>query len=117
MDLPRADGNFTCHRSVIGAVLIFREPGMNVQDRKRLEALNFPPEAIAKTEEVLNLWGVEELFVLCSYCGKHCINPKVRNSKFRRRKPPSDLFRIAELGFNDRHGQIICWPCDEQSFQ
>jgi len=90
---------------------------MNVQDRKILESLNFPSEAIAKTEDVLRLWEVDELFVLCSYCGKHCINPKVRNRKLRRKKPPSELFRIAELGFDDRDGRFICWPCDEKQFQ
>ncbi|MEO1618378.1 MAG: hypothetical protein AAFV88_21175 [Planctomycetota bacterium] len=109
------NGSTAC--PVMSAVLICMVSRMNAQDRKRLEELDFPSDDIAKTEEVLRIWGVDELFVLCFYCGKHCISPKVRNSKFRRCKPPSDLFRIAELGFNDRDGRVICWPCDEERFQ
>jgi hypothetical protein len=93
------------------------EHRMNVQDRERLESLGFPLADIVKTEDVLNVWEVKQLFVLCAYCGMHCISPNVRNSKFRRKKPPSSLFQIAELGFNDKHGRIICWPCDEKRFQ
>jgi hypothetical protein len=90
---------------------------MNPQDRKRLEELQFSPEVIWKTEEVLRIWGVTELFVLCSWCGNPCINPEIRNRKYRRRKPPSELFWKLALGFRDDDGTIICRPCDDARFQ
>ena len=91
---------------------------MNAQDRKRLEELGFSPEVIAKTAEVLRIWEVEELFVLCSYCGKPCITPEVRNRKYRRKKPPSELFWNTDiLGFKDDDGGFICRVCDDAEFQ
>ena len=90
---------------------------MTAQDRKMLEELRLSQEVIARTEEVLRVWEVEELFVVCSYCSKPCINPDVRRRQFRRKKPPADLFLKAAIGFRDWEGRVICWACDEDEFQ
>jgi hypothetical protein len=39
---------------------------MNTQERKRLEELRLSQEVIAKTEEVLRVWEIEESFLTCS---------------------------------------------------
>jgi len=91
---------------------------MNPRDRKRLEDLRFSPEVIAKTEEVLSTWGVEELFAKCSFCGKVCFNPDLPRGKHLRKKLPSDLFLRRELvGFRYEDGSVICWPCDDFQFE
>ena len=91
---------------------------MNPHDRKRLEDLRFSPEVVAKTEEVLRVWGVEDVFAKCSYCGKHCFNPDLPRGKHLRKKLPADLFLRRELvGFRDEDGTIICWPCDDFRFE
>jgi hypothetical protein len=90
----------------------------NARDRKRLEDLRSPPDVIARTEEVLRLWGVEDLFATCSYCGKPCYNPDLPKRQYRRKKLPADLFLKQDLlGFRDSSGEVICWPCDELEFQ
>jgi hypothetical protein len=90
---------------------------MKPQDRKRLEELRLSPEVIAKTEDVLRVWEIEDLFVVCSFCGKPCINPKLRRKQYRRKKPPAELFEKIELGFEGHDGSIICWSCDNAQFQ
>lgn len=90
---------------------------MTLEDRKRLEELRISPEAIAKAEEVLAFWGVDQLFVTCSSCGRPCYNPKVPRRKHRRKRLPSELFWDSNnLGFEDPEG-VICWACDEAGFQ
>lgn len=84
---------------------------MNVEDRKRLEQARLSPEAIAKLDEVLRVWEVDRLFVTCGYCGTPCISPEVRKHKFRRKKPPSELFWKVPLGFAEPDGDFICVPC------
>lgn len=91
---------------------------MKPQDRKQLEALCFPPEVIARTEEVLRLWGVADLFATCSYCGKPCYNPDLHRGKHLRKKLPADLFWKQELvSRRDRAGDVICVPCDDYKFE
>jgi hypothetical protein len=88
------------------------------QDRKRLEQLGFAPEVIAKTEEVLKVWEVEELFVTCTYCGKPCFHPDLKRQRRHRKRLPADLFaKMEHVGFYDNQGEVICWPCDEREFQ
>jgi len=90
---------------------------MNPQDRKRLEELRISAEAIAKAEAVLAFWGIDKLFVPCSFCGRLCYDPEVPRTKHRRKKLPSELFWDSNnLGFADPDG-VICWPCDEERFQ
>jgi hypothetical protein len=91
---------------------------MKPQDRKRLEDLRFPPDVIARAEEVLRVWEVEDLFAVCSSCGEPCYNPDLPGGKYRRKKLPADLFLKRDLlGFRDSTGAVICWPCDEFHFQ
>jgi len=91
---------------------------MNALHRKRLAGLGFSPEVVARTEEVLQLWEVEDLFAKCSYCGKDCYAPDLPRGKYRRKKLPAELFWNRELlGFRDREGAVICWWCDEIQFQ
>lgn len=91
---------------------------MNPRDRKRLEDLRFSPEVIARTEETLRLWEIEDLFATCSRCGKPCYNPDLPKGKHLRKKLPVDLFLKRDLlGFRDRQGDVICWACDELEFQ
>ncbi|OWK36036.1 hypothetical protein FRUB_08599 [Fimbriiglobus ruber] len=64
------------------------------------------------------MWGIERLFVTCSYCGKPCYNPDLPGGKRLRKKLPADLFLKRDLlGFKDHAGEMICWPCDEWEFQ
>ncbi|QDU18993.1 hypothetical protein [Urbifossiella limnaea] len=91
---------------------------MDSRDRKRLEELKFSAEVIAKTEAVLSLWGVDELFARCTYCKKICFSPYLPKGKHMRKKLPADLFLRRELvGFRDESGEVICWPCDEFQFE
>ncbi len=91
---------------------------MKAKDRKTLETLRFSPEVIAKTEEVLQLWEIEDLFATCSYCGRVCYNPDLPKGQHRRKKLPADLFWKRDLlGFRDTSGEVICWACDEEQFQ
>lgn len=92
---------------------------MNPNDRKRLEDLKFSAEVIARTEEVLRLWEIENLFAVCVDCGKPCYNPDLPRGKFRRKKLPADLFQRRELWSyrKKRTDEIVCWPCDEIRFQ
>lgn len=91
---------------------------MNPSDRKRLVDLRFSADAIARTEEVLRLWGVEDLFATCSYCRKPCYNPDLPRGKFHRKKLPAEMFWRRELiGFRDELGDIVCWPCDDFQFE
>ena len=91
---------------------------MNALHRKRLSDLGFSPEDIGRTEEVLRLWEVEDLFAKCSYCGKDCYHPDLPKGKYLRKKLPADLFWKRELlGFRDHAGEVICWWCDEMQFQ
>lgn len=89
---------------------------MREQDRKHLEELRISPEAIAKTEEVLKFWGIEVLFVKCTQCGKLCYSPSVPG-RYRRKKLPAELFYNRNLiGFTDRHGDVVCLPCEDANF-
>jgi hypothetical protein len=91
---------------------------LNPQYRKRLEDLRFAPEVIARTEEVLRVWGEPELFATCSYCGKVCFHPDLPPGKHLRKKLPADLFLKREMvGFRDRAGEVICGPCDDFQFE
>jgi hypothetical protein len=91
---------------------------MKKPDRERLEQLKFPPETIARTEEVLALWGVADLFATCSFCRKPCFNPDLPKGKHLRKKLPAELFWRRELvGFRDESGEVICWPCDDFQFE
>ncbi len=87
-------------------------------DRNQLELLRFSPDVIERTEAVLKVWGVEDLFAKCSYCGKVCLNPDLPRGKRLRKKLPADLFHRRELiGFREEDCQIICWPCDDFQFE
>lgn len=92
---------------------------MNPRDRKRLEDLGFAPEVIAKTEEVLRVWEMEDLFTTCTYCHKSCYRPEiVSKRKYRRKKLPSELLLKRELlACRDSQGDVICWPCDDFQFE
>jgi hypothetical protein len=91
---------------------------MKANDHKRLEDLRFSPEVIAKTEAVLRLWAIEDLFATCSHCGRDCYNPDLPKGQHRRKKLPADLFWKRDLlGFRGTSGQVICWACDEEEFQ
>jgi hypothetical protein len=91
---------------------------MKPGDRKRLEDLHFSPEVVARTDDVLRLWDVEDLFAKCSYCGKPCFNPDLPRGKHLRKKLPADLFQRRELvGFRDESGEVICRPCDDFQFE
>jgi hypothetical protein len=91
---------------------------VNPQDRKRLEDLRFAPEVIARTEEVLRVWGEPALFATCSYCGKVCLHPDLPRGKHLRKKLPADLYLKRELiGFRDHAGEVICLPCDDFQFE
>jgi hypothetical protein len=91
---------------------------MNPNDRKRLEALRFSPEVIAKTEEVLRVWGVEDLFATCSSCGKPCYGPDVPRRQYRRKKLPAELFWRRELfACRNSTGSVVCFPCDDFEFE
>jgi hypothetical protein len=91
---------------------------VKADDHKRLQDLRFTPDVIARTEEVLRVWGEPELFSTCSYCGKICFHPDLPGGKHLRKKLPADLRLRQELvGFRDRAGAVICWPCDDFQFE
>jgi hypothetical protein len=92
---------------------------MNPQDLVRLKDLRFSSEVIDKTEEVLRLWEIENLFTVCSYCDKPCFVPEVANKRqFRRKKLPAELFLRRELiSVRDELGDVVCIPCDDFNFE
>ena len=91
---------------------------MRDSDRNKLLKLGFSTDVIIKTEEVLAVWEIETLFVTCPRCGESCFNPDLPGNKFRRKKLPAELKWNENLaGYRDRFGEIVCWTCDEESFQ
>ncbi len=92
---------------------------MTAQDRTRLESLGFSTDTIARTEDVMRVWEMEDLFTTCEYCHKTCYRPEACSKRqYRRKKLPAELFLKRELlGFRDSEGAVICWPCDEFQFQ
>ncbi len=91
---------------------------MTPLDRQRLIELGFTSEVIAKTEEVLQFWGVSPLFVTCYACGKVCHNPDLPPRKYKRKKLPAVLFHRYELlSKRDSDGDVLCLPCDDYQFE
>lgn len=87
---------------------------MKPQDRKMLESLRISQEVIEKAEAVLKLWGIEELFTVCSFCGKPCYRPEVPRGRVHRKKLPAELFYKREVrSFREDDGTAICEPCEE----
>ncbi len=90
---------------------------MKAEEREQLKALKFSDEVIARTEEVLQVWGNPNLFATCSHCGKVCLNPDLPGRKYLRKKLPSDLFRYELTSLRDRTQEIRCYPCDDFVFE
>ena len=90
---------------------------MNADDHQRLIDLGFMPEVVARTEEVLGVWGIERLFATCCHCGKPCLDPDLPRRRDRK-KLPADLFHRYELcGTRDKRGRVACLPCDDFEFE
>ncbi len=93
---------------------------MTPLDRQRLIDLGFSSEVIAKTEEVMQLWGMSPLFVTCDRCGKICVNPDLPGRKYKRKKLPFELTsrnRYELLSLRKRTGEVMCLPCDDFEFE
>ena len=91
---------------------------MNSDDRQRLLDLRFPPEVVARAEQVLATWGVERLFATCCHCHQPCIDPDLPRGKRNRLKLPADLFHRREIvGCRDTRGRVACIPCEHFEFE
>ncbi len=90
---------------------------MTEQERKYLEAAGLSADIIAKTEEVLQVWEIELLLVICAFCDRLCLNPLISKRQYRRKTPPSELFLKLRLGLPDKFDGIICLPCDNARWQ
>jgi hypothetical protein len=92
---------------------------MNPQDRARLVTLGYSAEVIAKTEEVLRVWEVSQLFTTCSMCHEPCFVPElsVRRTHRRKKLPADLLLKRHLLSIRDREGNPRCHPCDDWKFE